>query len=335
MPYPNRGFCAPGQTLTNYIWGSLGNIVPPFNLKGVPASNTAITLTWSANTANPGITGYKIYVGTSPGNYNVGVNNVGLVTTTTISGLNSSTVYYVTVTAVDSNTSTESGYSYELVTTPVDNNAPAVTAFTLPAVANRLTVTISSFTATDVIGVTGYMVSESSAAPSAGNAGWSLLPPTNYTFTTAGTKTLYAWAKDASGNVSTSKSASVTINLTQTISAASNSGGGGGCFIATAAYGSYLHPQVQVLRDFRDTYLLTNRAGRSFVALYYHFSPPIADYIARHDTLRLLIRLLLTPVVLVVAHPETIILFVILALSGLFIRRHFNKKETVCETVSG
>ena len=70
----------------------------------------------------------------------------------------------------------------------------------------------------------------------------------------------------------------------------------GFCFIATAAYGSYTEPQVQLLRQFRDRYLLTNRAGRAFVNLYYKCSPPIADFIIKHDTLRAVVRWGLLPV---------------------------------------
>lgn len=80
-------------------------------------------------------------------------------------------------------------------------------------------------------------------------------------------------------------------------------GGGGGCFIATAAYGSYLDPHVQALREFRDTVLMNHRAGRAFVELYYRYSPPIATFIARHEGLKIAVRTVLTPVVYAIIHP--------------------------------
>jgi hypothetical protein len=69
------------------------------------------------------------------------------------------------------------------------------------------------------------------------------------------------------------------------------------CFIATAAYGSMMEPHVKVLREFRDRFLLDNRPGTIFVHLYNTSSPPFADFIARHDTLRAIVRLGLLPIV--------------------------------------
>jgi len=74
-------------------------------------------------------------------------------------------------------------------------------------------------------------------------------------------------------------------------------GGGGGCFIATASYGSLLEPQVVLLQNFRDQFLLTNRPGSFFVAQYYKYSPPLADYIAAHPWLRAVTRIFLYPLV--------------------------------------
>ncbi len=114
---------------------------------------------------------------------------------------------------------------------------------------------------------------------------------------------------------------SSTDGETFTIEAAksSNSSGGddGGCFIATAAYGSYLDSHVKILRDFRDHYLLTNPAGRAFVKFYYKTSPPIADYIEKHETVRIATRWVLTPLVYGATHPEKTILLLSLAIAGL------------------
>ena len=65
------------------------------------------------------------------------------------------------------------------------------------------------------------------------------------------------------------------------------------CFIATAAYGSPLHRDLRLFRKFRDRVLLTNPVGRRFVHYYYKFSPPLADFIAAHATLRQIVRSML------------------------------------------
>lgn len=75
------------------------------------------------------------------------------------------------------------------------------------------------------------------------------------------------------------------------------------CFVATAAYGSFLDPHVTTLRQFRDQYLMPYTWGRELVQLYYHYSPPLADLIARHDSLRTLTRAVLTPMVYAITYP--------------------------------
>lgn len=74
-----------------------------------------------------------------------------------------------------------------------------------------------------------------------------------------------------------------------------------GCFIATASYGSYLHPHVKIFRDFRDKYLLPYAPGRYFVYTYYKYSPPAADIIAKYYVLRTLTRVVLFPFLLMSA----------------------------------
>jgi hypothetical protein len=65
---------------------------------------------------------------------------------------------------------------------------------------------------------------------------------------------------------------------------------GGFCFIATAAYGTETAAELDILRDFRDQVLLKNTLGSRFVEAYYKLSPPIADFIAKNDFLRAIVR---------------------------------------------
>jgi hypothetical protein len=71
----------------------------------------------------------------------------------------------------------------------------------------------------------------------------------------------------------------------------------GSCFIATAAFGSYMEGRVVILREFRDQYLLTNKAGRALVSCYYRHSPSLADTIQESELLKSLTRIVLMPVI--------------------------------------
>ena len=74
---------------------------------------------------------------------------------------------------------------------------------------------------------------------------------------------------------------------------------GGGCLIATAAYGSELSPQVQLLREIRDNQLLNTEAGTAFMGtfndVYYSFSPYIADMERESPMFKEAVKLGLTP----------------------------------------
>jgi hypothetical protein len=104
------------------------------------------------------------------------------------------------------------------------------------------------------------------------------------------------WDTDGVANGSISDPGGPGVGGSTTPAGGSGSGGGSGaCFIATAAYGSYQEPHVWVLREFRDKILLTNSIGKAFVSFYYETSPPIADFISRHDSLRMVTRTALLP----------------------------------------
>ena len=75
----------------------------------------------------------------------------------------------------------------------------------------------------------------------------------------------------------------------------------GGCLIATATYGSELAPQVQQLRELRDSYLMKTESGYSFMIgfneLYYSFSPTIADLERESPLFKEAVKLTITPLI--------------------------------------
>ena len=111
---------------------------------------------------------------------------------------------------------------------------------------------------------------------------------THYTFSKAGTITLAASNINSQGEsakmdlIVLQGSGNNTDIDTDTNNPQQTPPQSGGCLIATAAFGSELTPQVQYLRHFRDGYIMSTASGSAFMstfnAIYYSFSPQVADY---------------------------------------------------------
>jgi hypothetical protein len=93
-------------------------------------------------------------------------------------------------------------------------------------------------------------------------------------------------------------------------------GGGDDCFIATAAYGSKDDYRVKAFRNFRDTVLMGNSAGRYLVSLYYKLSPPAAEVIKHNEPLRTAASIMLYPLYIAVTFPIAAVAVLILSAAG-------------------
>ncbi|HIE47169.1 MAG TPA: hypothetical protein EYP96_05450, partial [Nitrosopumilus sp.] len=89
--------------------------------------------------------------------------------------------------------------------------------------------------------------------------------------------------------------------ICQVIKIDDSSKNGGGCLIATAAYGSELAPQVQLLREIRDNTVMSTGTGAAFMSsfndVYYSFSPYIADMERENPMVQDAVRLFITPMI--------------------------------------
>lgn len=81
--------------------------------------------------------------------------------------------------------------------------------------------------------------------------------------------------------------------LTKIVRSGSNSrgrSGSSGCYIATMAYGDYDHPQVIILRQYRDEVLDKSAFGKWFIKTYYHYSPKLVERLKNKKAINAIIR---------------------------------------------
>ena len=69
-----------------------------------------------------------------------------------------------------------------------------------------------------------------------------------------------------------------------------------GCFVATAAWGSAMAPDVEAMRKVRDRLRPASTMFAVATDLYYRSGPAAAEVLKRSDTARALVRRLLGPV---------------------------------------
>jgi len=105
-----------------------------------------------------------------------------------------------------------------------------------------------------------------------------------------------SWAGDVD-TIADVDAASTIITMDSPYSIRANFSGAGWCFIATAAYGTSMAEEIEILREFRDEYLLTSPVGKALVEFYYRVSPPIAEFITEHPSLKPIVRAGLLPAV--------------------------------------
>ena len=127
------------------------------------------------------------------------------------------------------------------------------------------------------------------------------------------TYTVEVYAEDLAGNSDETATISVEASSVTTYGFWSNyksHGGkddGGFCFVATAGFGSYFHPSVTLLREFRDSVLSKSESGKRFIATYYKYGSYPAEIIKDSPALRAASRTLLMPLVILAWFLTTVL----------------------------
>jgi hypothetical protein len=320
------------------VYGGPKADVKPATVTGVRAasSQTQVTVSWNRNLAYS-ISDHRVYYGRTFGNHTSSYVSAGNAGESVFTNLSTNRRYCFAVRAVDGN-GNKSDFS-SAVYGAIDTNPPPAPANLRAEIGDQRLYLSWDAATDDESGVRGYKVYYGT---SPGNYG----APIDVSFTsheltglTNGiTYYIAVSAYDYAGNEGP-LSAEVS-EAPQEIRGIEGLKETGGCFIATAAYGSYEERHVKILREFRDRYLLNsfefrvlsfefkipNIAGRAFVKAYYKASPPVADFIRGSEALKAVVRVALLPVIgvawMLISYPLltlgcTGFLFIFTALTGL------------------
>ena len=202
----------------------LSTASPPTVTTGSASNITtnSVTLNGTVNDNGVSTTAWFQY-GTTSGSYSStsstqSASGPNTTLSISISGLSSGTTYYYRIAAQNSAGTT---YGNEMSFTTSDASKPtgSVNINSGASYTNSTTVTLN-LSATDNAGVTGYYSSTSSTTPSVSTSGWTSINSTtsytadvSYTVSSGdGSKAVYVWYKDNSGNVSNTASDEITLD---------------------------------------------------------------------------------------------------------------------------
>jgi hypothetical protein len=210
--------------------GATDTTRPTITAFTLPATAASLTVSVSAfiATDNVAVTGYMVTQSATPPAATAAGWLDNAPATVTAAGTGSQTFYCWAKDGAGNVSAVGTPVTVNIAVTAStpDTTAPVVTAFATAPTATSLSVSISTFTATDNVAVTGYMITQLATAPAATAAGWTATAPTTVTAAAAGNQTFYPWAKDAAGNVSAvfGTPATVTITASPVFVAVSTSG---------------------------------------------------------------------------------------------------------------
>jgi hypothetical protein len=207
--------------------------------------------------------------------------------------------YTITVaTTTTSLTSTTATVTQNVITTSTLQTTTSTTATSTVWRTQTSTIPVSR-TSTSVVLLT------SSTATTVTNASISFFPTINISSTNASYKSTAIFSPTITVTFLqtsvTSTTSMETLLLATTTTTTVTSAVTRPCIIASAAYGSEMAPQVQLLREFRDYTVTSTFVGSQFMRVfntfYYSFSPVVAQAVLANQTLALLVRLLIIPLI--------------------------------------